>query len=86
VLFLGSTGYFFYLADRDRFRSVVLSDLRQIMSFAGLDKTYCIEDWFVKKGRLLVQVAKRSQRARTGLDTLRKRLLSRLGREFSRLH
>jgi hypothetical protein len=85
VLFMGATGYFAYLADRDRFRSVVLSELRRIMSFADLDNTYHIEDWFVTRKRLLIQVAKRGQGNGRGLDVPYKRTLSWLGRRISGL-
>jgi hypothetical protein len=85
VLFLGAVGYFAYLADRDRFRSVVLSELKRIMSFANLDNTYHIEDWFVKRNRLLIQVAKKGQGSRIRLNLPSKRTLSWLGRKISRL-
>jgi len=85
TLFIGATGYFAYLADRDRFRSVVLSDLKRIMSLASLDSTYRVEDWFVKKGRLCVHVAKRSQGTRRRLDWPSKGFRSWLGRELSGL-
>jgi hypothetical protein len=82
TLFIGAAGYFAYLADRDRFRSVVLSDLKRIMSFASLDSTYRVENWFVKKGRLCVHVAKRSQGTRRRLDWPSKGFRSWLGREL----
>ena len=85
VLFMGAVGYFAYMADRDRFRSVVLSELRRIMSFADLDNTYHVEDWFVKKNRLLIHVAKKGQGKRTRLDLPFKRTMSWLGRRFSKL-
>jgi hypothetical protein len=85
VLFMGATGYFAYLADRDHFRSVVLSELRRIMSFADLDNTYRIEDWFVTRKRLLIQVAKRGQGNGRGFDLPYKRTLSWLGRRISGL-
>ena len=83
VLFLGAVGYFAYLADRDRFRSVVLSELRRIMSFANLDNTYHVEDWFVKKNRLLIHVAKKGQGTRIRLNLPFKRTLSWLSRKIS---
>jgi hypothetical protein len=83
VLFMGAAGYFAYLADRDRFRSLVLSELRRIMSFADLGNAYHIEDWFVTRKRLLIQVAKRG-RGR-GFDVPYKRTLSWLGRRISGL-
>jgi len=85
VLFLGAVGYFAYLADRDRFRSVVLSELKRIMSFANLDNTYHVEDWFVKRNRLLIQVTKKGQGTRTRPNLPFKRTLSWLGRKVSRL-
>jgi hypothetical protein len=85
VLFLGAVGYFAYLADRDRFRSVVLSELKRIMSFANLDSTYHVEDWFVKRNRLLIQVAKKGQGTRIRLNLPSKRVLSWLRRKIFRL-
>jgi len=85
VLFIGATGYFAYLADRDRFRSAVLSELKRIMVFASLDGTYHIEDWYMKKNRLLVDVAKKHQRIGAGLDLPYKRLLSQVRRRLSGL-
>jgi hypothetical protein len=85
ALFMGAVGYFAYLADRDRFRSVVLAELRRIMSFANLDNTYHVEDWFVKKNRLLIHVARRRQGKRTRIDLPFKRSVSWLGRKFSEL-
>jgi hypothetical protein len=85
VLFLGAVGYFAYLADRDRFRSIVLSELRRIMSFADLDNTYHVEDWFVRRNRLLIHVAKKSQGKRIKLDLPFKRALSWLGLRISGL-
>jgi len=86
VLFMGAAGYFAYLADRDRFRSVVLSELKRIMSFADLDNTYHVEDWFLARNRLFVYVAKRSRRIGGGFDMPYKRALSWLARRFSVLH
>ena len=85
VLFLGAVGYFAYLADRDRFRSVVLSELRRIMSFANLDNTYHVEDWFVKRNRLLIRVAKEGQGTQMRPNLPFKRTLSWLGRKISEL-
>ena len=85
VLFLGAVGYFAYLADRDRFRSVVLSELRRIMSFANLDNTYHVEDWFLKKNRLLIRVAKKGQGHRIRLSLPFKRTLSWVRRKISGL-
>jgi hypothetical protein len=85
VLFLGAVGYFAYLADQDRFRSVVLSELRRIMSFADLDNTYHVEDWFVKRNRLLIRVAKKSQGSRARLNLPFKRTLSWLRRKIFEL-
>jgi hypothetical protein len=85
VLFMGAVGYFAYLADRDNFRSVILSELRRIMSFADLDDTYHIEDWFVKRNRLLIQVAKKGQGSGRRFDLPYKRTVSWLGRRISGL-
>lgn len=76
VLFLGAHGYFGYLADRQLFRSRIFSELKHIMSAACLDNTYYVEDWFMKKGRLLVHVAKKAQRIRGGFDLSWKRTAS----------
>lgn len=83
TLLIGAAGYFTYLADWDCFRSVVLSDLMRIMSFAGLDSRYRIDDWFVKKGRLYVHVTKKGQEIRKRRDRLRQ-LRSWLSQELSR--
>jgi hypothetical protein len=85
LLFMGAAGYFTYLADRDHFRSLVLSELRRIMSFASLDNTYHIEDWFIRSNRLFVYVAKRSWRIGRGLDLPYKRALSWLRRAIAGL-
>jgi hypothetical protein len=85
VLFLGAVGYFAYLADRDRFRSVVLSELRRIMSFANLDNTYHVENWFMKRNRLLIHVAKKGQGRRIRLGLPFKRIASSLRRKISGL-
>ncbi len=85
VVFLGANGYFGYLADRQVFRSAVFSELKHIMSAASLDNTYYVEDWFMKKGRLLVHVAKKAQKVKRELDSPWKRAASwlrRLSTEF----
>lgn len=69
VLFLGAHGYFAYLSDRQVFRSKVLAELRHIMTAASLDSTYYIEDWFMKKGRLLVHVARKAHKIKRELDS-----------------
>jgi hypothetical protein len=86
VVFIGAAGYFAYLADRDRFRSVVLSELRRIMSFASLDNTYHVEDWFMASNRLFVHVAKKGQKIGRGFHVPYERTLSWLMRRFSGLH
>ena len=83
VLFMGATGYFAYLSNRSRFRSAVLSELRRIMSFADLDTTYRVENWFMKKNRLFVHVAEKGQRIGQRLDSSTKRFLPRFGRKPS---
>jgi hypothetical protein len=85
VLFMGASGYFAYLADHDRFRSVVLSELKRIMSFASIDNTYHIEDWFLTSNRLCVYVAKKGRRIRRGLNSPYKRALSWLWRRIAGL-
>jgi hypothetical protein len=85
VLLLGAVGYFAYLADKDRFRSAVLSELKRIMSFADLDNTYRVEDWFMKRNRLLIHVAKKNQGSRIRLNLPFKRTLSWLCRRISGL-
>jgi len=85
VLFIGGGGYFAYLADRGRFREAVLSELKRIMSSAGLDSRYYVEDWFMKKGRLFVHVAKRAQETRRRLHSPSERAASLLRRALARL-
>lgn len=85
VLFVGGGGYFAYLADQSRFRWAVLSELKRIMSSAGLDRAYYVEDWFMKKGRLFVHVAKRRQQTRRRHDSPSKTAASWLKRTFHRL-
>jgi len=84
VLFVGGGGYFAYLADRSRFRLAVLSELRRIMSSAGLDNSYHIRDWFMSKGRLFVHVAKRRHETGRSPDSLSRRAASWLKRIFDR--
>ena len=76
VLFLGATGYFTYLADRRIFRSTVFAELKHIMSAASLDNTYYIEDWFMKRGRLFVHVARKAQEIGRELNSPGKRIVS----------
>jgi hypothetical protein len=85
ILFLGAAGYFAYLADRDRFRSVVLSELWRIMSFADLDNTYRVEDWFVKRNQLLIHVAKNGEGNRVRFNLPVRRSLSWLRRKIFEL-
>ena len=85
VLFIGGGGYFAYLADQSRFRRAVLSELKRIMSSAGLDRRYYVEDWFMKKGRLFVHVAKRAQETGRRLDSPSERVTSWLRRAFAGL-
>ncbi len=80
ILFLGANGYFSYLAGYQLFRSTVFSELKHIMSAACLDNTYYVEDWFVKKGRLLVHVARRVHRIKREMDSPWKLVKSRLKR------
>lgn len=84
MLFVGGGGYFAYLADRSRFRVAVLSELKRIMSSAGLDSSFHIRDWFMSKGRLFVHVAKTRQETRRRFDSPSKRTASWLKRVFSR--
>lgn len=85
VLFLGAKGYFAYLADQDRLRSSVLTELKRIMVTARLDEGYEIENWFMKKNRLFVYVAKKARRIGRGLDSPPRGLFSRIGRRLSRI-
>ncbi len=80
VLFLGAHGYFAYLANQDRLRSAVLSELKRVMTSAGLDSTYRIEDWFLKKDRLVVHVVKKVQDTRAHFDSPSSRIASWLRR------
>ncbi len=74
VLSVGATGYFAYLSDRQKWRSAVVSELSGIMTAAGLDNTYYILDWFMKKDRLIVYVGKRASKTRSRTSFLEKRL------------
>lgn len=68
VLFLGRTGCLRLtvdLPDQNRLRSAVSSELKRIRLAARLDNTYHIVDWFMKKDRLFVHVARHTRR---GLD------------------
>lgn len=85
LLFVGGGGYFAYLADQSRFRRAVLSELKRIMSSAGLDSRYYVEDWFMKKGRLFLHVAKRAQETRRRLHSPSERTASWLRRALARL-
>jgi len=85
VLFIGGGGYFAYLADQSRFRRAVLSELKRIMSSAGLDSRYYVKDWFMKKGRLFVHVAKRQQETRRRFDSPSQAVASWLKRTFEGL-
>lgn len=76
ALFIGAGGYFAYLSEQSRFRSTVLSELKRIMLFAGLDNTYRVENWFMSKGRLFVNVTKRTHQAKKGFNSASKRLAS----------
>jgi len=80
VLFVGANGYFAYLADRQLFRSIVFSELRHIMAAANVDSRYYVEDWFMKRGRLLVHVARKAERIKRELNSPRKRVASWLKR------
>jgi hypothetical protein len=68
VLFVGAAGYFAYLADHDRLRSIVFSELQRIMSSAGVGSTYCVEGWFMDRDRLCVEVTKRTRQIRRTQD------------------
>jgi hypothetical protein len=85
VLFIGGGGYFAYLAHQSRFRRAVLSELKRIMSSASLDSRYYVEDWFMKKGRLFIHVAKKRQESRRRRDSLSKTAASWLKRAFDGL-
>lgn len=83
VLFLGAHGYFGYLPDRQVFRSRVFSELRHIMAAASLDSTYYVEDWLMKKGRLLVHVARKAHRIKRELDSPWRKAASWFNRQSS---
>jgi len=85
LLFMGATGYFAYLANHQRFRSKVYSELKHIMSAACLDNTYHILDWFMSKGRLFVYVAERTPAIRRGLGLSSKKAKSWLRKAFEGL-
>jgi hypothetical protein len=54
----------------------MFSELKRIMSAANLDETYRVVDWFMKKGRLFVRVARNGRELRRPLDSLWKRIAS----------
>ena len=86
LLSIGATGYFAYLANWGRFRSIVLSELKRIMSVAGLDNSYQIENWCMSKDRLIIHVAKNSQKNASESNLLYNRGRHWLRRRFLGLH
>jgi hypothetical protein len=84
VLLAGATGYYGYLAGLRGLRSIVYTELRNIMSAASLDNRYQILDWFTNKGRLIVYVAERKPTTRIGSDSGSEKMLTRLRRAFTR--
>ena len=86
LLSIGATGYFAYLANWGRFRSIVLSELKRIMSVAGLDNSYQIENWYMSKDRLIIHVAKNSQKNASESNLLYNRGRHWLRRRFLGLH
>jgi hypothetical protein len=86
MLSIGATGYFAYLANWGRFRSIVLSELKRIMSVAGLDSSYQIENWFMAKDRLIIHVAKNSQKNANQCNLLYSKGRHWLRRRFPGLH
>ena len=76
VLFCRREWIFRDIADQHRLRSTTFSELKRIMSAANLDDTYRVVDWFMKKGRLFVHVARNAQELRSGMDLPWKRLAS----------
>ena len=86
LLSIGATEYFVYLANWGRFRSIVLSELKRIMSVAGLDNSYQIENWFMAKDRLIIHVAKNSQKSASQSNLLCNRGRRWLRRRFPGPH
>ena len=85
VVSMGGHAYFAYLIDRNEWRTAVLSELAHIMAAAGLDSTYWITDWFMRKGCLIVHVKKRMHRKRTESDSLSKKANAWMRRIRARL-
>jgi len=80
VLFCRREWIFRDISDQHHLRSVMLSELKRIMSAANLDDTYRIVNWFMKKERLFVYVTRNAQKLRSGLDSPWKRVASCLRR------
>jgi hypothetical protein len=85
ILFLGASGYFCFLAERQRWRSVVMAELKHIMVAASLDNSYQVENWFMKKDRLFVHVVRRAQGIGRSREWLSKRFKPWLLRRDSRI-
>jgi len=82
---MGASGYYAYLANEQRFRSKVHSELKHIMSSACLDSTYHILDWFMSKDRLFVHVAEKTPAIRRRLGLSSRRAKSWLRKAFDGL-
>ena len=54
-----------------------------LMAAASLDSTYYVEDWFMKKGRLLVHVARKAHRIKRELDSPWRKAASWFNRQSS---
>jgi len=73
------------VSDQHRLRSTMLSELERIKSAANLDSTYHVVDWFMKKGRLFVQVSREAQKTMRASDSPWNRVVSWAKRLFARL-
>ncbi len=85
VLFCRREWIFRDISDQHRLRSAMLSELERIMAAANLNDTYRVVDWFMKKGRLFIHVARNARELRNGLDSPWKRVGSWLRRLLAEL-
>ena len=69
VLFCRREWIFRDISDQHRLRSVMLVELRRIMTAASLNDTYRVVDWFMKKNRLFVHVAREGQEIDRGFNS-----------------
>lgn len=83
VLFCRREWVFRDISDQHHLRSAMLSELKRIMSAANVDNSYHVVDWFMKKDRLFVHVARKAQKVERRLDSPSKRIASWMRRLFA---